>query len=53
MICDNCQLEDNQSHRCRSKEASCIDGKDCPDYKEQCDCKQCQLIEKIAEEFDG
>ena len=42
MTCDNCQLaEDNHGHRCRANESSCIDGTDCPDYIEQCDCKQC------------
>ena len=42
MTCDNCQLaEDNHGHRCRANESSCIDGTDCPDYIEQCDCQQC------------
>ena len=48
MICDNCSIYSkyplsnlNLGHRCRSNEDSCIDGKDCPDYIEECDCKEC------------
>ena len=45
MICENCIAPldeyENEEHRCRSNEDSCIDGKDCPDYIEECDCKEC------------
>ena len=46
MMCDNCCIarEDIEaSHRCRANEMSCIDGKDCPDYINQCDCKDCYI----------
>ena len=47
-MCDNCSIYSNYplsnlnlGHRCRSNEDSCIDGKDCPDYIEECACKEC------------
>ena len=43
-ICDNCCIDIKYGHRCRSNEASCIDGKDCPDYIEHCDCKECDGV---------
>jgi len=39
MICDACQEDHGEFfHRCRADENSCIDGKDCPDYIERCEC---------------
>ena len=47
MVCDNCCIAEEDieaSHRCRADESSCaIDGKDCPDYIEHCDCKDCYI----------
>lgn len=43
-MCDNCILDistNNQLHRCRANEDSCIDGKECPDYQEYCSCIFC------------
>ena len=44
MICDNCQTDTVEEHRCRIKEDSCIDGKECPDYIKECDCKVCKGV---------
>ncbi len=42
MKCDNCisPLDDyeNEQHRCRADVNSCVEGVDCPDYIESCDC---------------
>ena len=44
MVCENC-VEDEaykQEHSgCRANEATCIDGRDCPDFVEYCDCPYC------------
>ena len=40
-ICGSCWDFRNNTvdmHRCRAKEDDCVDGKDCPDYIEHCDC---------------
>ena len=42
MICDGCtEGHGDFFHRCRADENSCIDGTDCPDYIERCDCTYC------------
>ena len=41
MICDGCTDHGDFFHRCRADENACIDGKDCPDYIERCDCTYC------------
>ena len=42
MICDGCtEGHGDFFHRCRADENSCIDGTDCPDYIEHCDCTYC------------
>ena len=44
MICDNCvthTVGTSQPHRCRADESSCVDGKDCPDFIERCECMRC------------
>ena len=42
MTCEGCKGHGEFFHRCRADEASCIiDGKDCPDYVEHCDCTLC------------
>ena len=56
MICENCDIyrgcvkrdcgadhiiSDEYGHRCRADENSCVEGKNCPDYIETCDCEQC------------
>ena len=44
MICDNCvthTVGTSQPHRCRADESSCVDGKDCPDFTERCECMRC------------
>ena len=41
-ICDNCTFDiaqNNPQHRCRSDADSCVEGMECPDYIEYCDCK--------------
>ena len=53
MTCDNClqatdetrcrpvmwdSMSEQDWHRCRADSDSCIDGTDCPDYVESCDC---------------
>lgn len=51
MICENCVEDTNKIiivhgemyHRCRANDMSCIDGVDCPDYIERCDCKDCYI----------
>ena len=51
MICENCVADTNRItiidgemfHRCRANESSCVEGKDCPDYIEHCDCKDCYI----------
>ena len=30
-----------EGHRCRADESTCVDGKDCPDYVENCECPEC------------
>lgn len=45
MICDYCiePLDEYEAeqHRCRADENSCVEGKNCPDYIETCDCEKC------------
>lgn len=49
MVCDNCieplDEYENENHRCRADENSCVEGKNCPDYIEICDCKECSQEE--------
>ena len=59
MICDNCSMYSkyplsnlNFGHRCRSKETSCIDGQDCPDYIAECDCKECKILGGDSEDYE-
>ena len=41
-ICTNClnPLEEyeDEEHRCLANEDSCVEGINCPDYVESCDC---------------
>ena len=44
-LCDNCTEPldeyEHSHHRCRADINSCIEGINCPDYVESCDCVQC------------
>ena len=40
-VCDNCTQDHNGLHLCRASESTCVDGKDCPDYVENCACTEC------------
>jgi len=31
----------DEGHLCRASESTCVDGKDCPDYVENCACTEC------------
>ncbi len=56
MICDNCLMAMDETkcrpmywdsypieewHRCRADSTSCLDGVNCPDYIDECDCSVC------------
>jgi len=47
MICHNCLREelipDEDTHRCLADPLSCCDGVDCPDYVENCECRDCEV----------
>jgi len=43
ILCDNCTQDPNGLHQCRANESSCIDGKACPDYVENCACTECWI----------
>ena len=49
VICDNC-TEDNAYKRecsgCRANETTCKDGRNCPDFIEQCDCLECHPFDE-------
>ena len=54
-VCDNCCIAEEGievSHGCRSKETSCIDGQDCPDYIAECDCKECKILGGDSEDYE-
>ena len=53
MVCDNCLMAMDETkcrpmywdgypieewHRCRANPTSCLDGVNCPDYIDECDC---------------
>jgi hypothetical protein len=47
MICENCVEDKDYEHSgCRANEETCIDGKNCPDYVENCDCTVCWPMDK-------
>ena len=47
MICENCVEDKDYDHSgCRANEETCIDGKNCPDYVENCDCTVCWPMDK-------
>ena len=53
-ICDNCTEDDayKQAHSgCRAYETTCIDGTDCPDYVEECDCLECWPIDEEHDRY--
>ena len=51
MICDGCTDHGKFFHRCRADEDACVDGKDCPDYIEHCDCTLSTCNNKEELEF--
>ena len=55
MICDGCTeaAHGNFFHRCRANESSCVDGEDCPDYIEHCDCTLSTCNNEEEVEFIG
>lgn len=63
MTCDNClqatdetrcrpvmwdSMSEQDWHRCRADEYSCLDGTDCPDYVESCNCSCNELVNAKA-----
>ena len=53
--CDNCELDqhwhthkDKESnwHMCRSNPESCVEGRECPDYRVGCSCSCGPLVYK-------
>ena len=63
-LCDNCREPldeyEHNHHRCRADISSCIEGINCPDYVESCDCVQCaddpegqQLSKAFDQVLDG
>ena len=54
MICSNCEMniaERSPHHRCRADVESCIDGEDCPDFIEQCDCFDCHPFDEEHDRY--
>ena len=46
-MCDTCQLDGPTNlaiHRCRANEDSCIDGRNCPDFRDKCNCPCTEYI---------
>jgi len=43
--------ERSPHHRCRADVESCIDGEDCPDFMEQCDCFDCHPFDEEHDRY--